>query len=73
MPARKPRSALTLREEVALRFATAIVGSPLAENILEGEQGVSAHTTYTRVAEAGFGMADAFLAVAGELSSEHPV
>lgn len=66
MPARKPRTALTLRQEVALRFTTAIV-APMAEKILNVEDNESVDESYRLLAREGFAMADAFLAVADQL------
>lgn len=64
---------LTLRQEVALRFTTAIV-APMAEKILNVEDNEAVDASYRLLAKEGFAMADAFLAVAGELlPPEHPL
>jgi len=55
--------ALTLRQEIALRFATAIMSSPVAEPALDHTDDETAASTYRNIARAGFDLADAFLAL----------
>lgn len=55
------RTALTLREETALRFTTAIVAH-MAYDILDSPEA----DIYRNVARSGFRLADAFLDVVNE-------